>query len=230
MKSCELEVGGKFGDLTIVELTKIGRVGWRCMAKCKCGKTITIPAGRISSGHQKSCGCRRTIHGMVYTPEYKIWSGVLERCLNRNSTGFHSYGGRGITVCERWIASFEMFLSDVGKRPSPDHSLDRINNDGNYEPDNVRWATAKEQGRNRRFNRIITAFGKTLCIAEWSELNGIPHNTICSRLEDGWPNEEAVTTPARRKKSAPKKEARRYHFLFPQPLNRKEFSWTPPPY
>ena len=118
---------------------------------------------------------------------------MIQRCCNPSNNAYHYYGGRGITVCEQWRDSFETFLADVGLRPSNQHSLDRYpNNDGNYEPGNVRWATRMEQAINKRSNRWITAHGKTMTVSEWSRELGILDKTIYYRLSAGWSAEAAI--------------------------------------
>lgn len=120
------------------------------------------------------------------------------RCFNRNYERFANYGGRGIKVCDRWIASFEDFLADVGSRPSPEHSLDRINNDGNYEPGNVRWATRIQQMNNRSTSHKVKIGDVVLTLAEWARRSHINDNTVTSRLIYGWTEVDAVTVPARK--------------------------------
>lgn len=149
---------GRYGALTV--LSPAGSDGecflWLCL--CDCGKTIAVPGKRLRSGDKSSCGCRWHLgtvkHGEArkgnLTPEFKTWRGMLTRCLNPNATRFSYYGGRGITVCQEWRESFSAFLESVGRKPSPQHSLDRINNDAGYEPGNCRWATRSEQMKNRR--------------------------------------------------------------------------------
>lgn len=132
------------------------------------------------------------------TPEYVAWINMLGRCTSPNYTGFALYGGRGIRVCERWLTSYSAFLADMGRRPTPAHSLDRVDADGNYEPGNCRWATESQQQRNRRNNRMITAFGQTKCLAEWSESTGIKRETIAVRIKSGHAPERALDpTPLR---------------------------------
>jgi hypothetical protein len=138
-----------------------------------------------------------TKHGMSRNRIYKLWIEMIQRCCNPKDRAYPSYGARGISVCEEWVGpqGFETFLKDVGRRPSDAHSLDRIDNDGNYEPGNVRWATPKQQARNTRRNRHITALGETLTLAEWSERSGIKRETIAMRLRCGWSTEKAVSHP-----------------------------------
>lgn len=127
------------------------------------------------------------------TTEYVIYCNMLTRCYNPKATFYEYYGGRGIKVCDRWRESFSVFLADVGRRPDLKHTLDRIDNDGNYEPSNVRWATRGEQLRNRRDNRAITANGRTMCLQDWSNLTGLNPCTIHKRLAMGWTPENAVS-------------------------------------
>lgn len=143
-----------------------------------------------------------TRHGMSRTPMYGIWHRMIRRCTDSRDKAFRNYGGRGIKVCERWTArgyGFDLFLADVGMRPSPELSLDRINNDGDYEPGNVRWATKSTQNRNTRHTRLITWNGRTASLAEWSEITGLPALRIGSRLHRGWSIEKTLSTPADKK-------------------------------
>jgi hypothetical protein len=150
--------GLRFGRLIVIRrqgLLTTGKAGWLC--QCDCGnKKITTTAHLISLNTQ-SCGCLpngRKTHGLSKLPEYRAWSAMKDRCDNSNHRYFQDYGGRGIKVCEHW-KSFENFLLDIGERPSPKHSLDRIDVNGDYEPKNCRWTTSLEQTRNRRpFGRI----------------------------------------------------------------------------
>lgn len=129
-------------------------------------------------------------------PEYPIWATMRQRCSNPKDISFSYYGGRGITVCARWVASFRDFVSDMGLRPSAKYSIDRIDNDGNYEPGNCRWVTRKEQLRNRRITRWIV-FGEEKCsLAEWSERTGIPRSAISKRLACSWSVADALTIPS----------------------------------
>lgn len=122
---------------------------------------------------------------------------MVQRCENSSTTEFHRYGGRGIRVCERWRSSYQAFLLDVGRRPTSRHTIDRIDNDGNYEPGNVRWATREEQGRNTSTTRMISAFGETLCLSDWALKTGLKRETIAQRIDAGKSPEESVTTEVR---------------------------------
>jgi hypothetical protein len=176
-------------------------VQWKC--RCDCGGYLTVRAANLSSGNTNSCGCwkrefRRAneTHGMKGTRTYGIWNQMKQRCSNANVPNFHLYGGRGISVCNRWH-QFENFYADMGPCP-PGRSLERINNDGNYEPGNCRWATKKEQGRNKRNNRHLEHDGRTLTISEWSEVTKIPAYRISERINVlGWSVQDALTKPVR---------------------------------
>ena len=166
---------------------------WLCDSES--GTEKPVPARHLRRGDVQSCGClaadtlrkRSVTHGKSKTSQYKIWTSMIQRCTNPQNPEYPYYGDRGVTVCDRWLNSFEAFLEDMGPRPSARYSLDRFpNNDGNYEPGNVRWATDKEQGRNRRSNRLLTHDGLTLCVADWSDRTGIAESTITKRLKLGW--------------------------------------------
>lgn len=132
-------------------------------------------------------------HGMIDAPEYVAWSGMIDRCHNPKNRRFRSYGGRGIIVHDPWRTSFKAFLSEVGLRPSRLHSLDRIDNERNYEPGNVRWASPKQQAANRRTTRAITINGETASVSEWARRTGIKRNTLDHRLARNWPTAELLT-------------------------------------
>lgn len=148
------------------------------------------------------------------SPEYIIWRNMRGRCSNPGNNRYATYGARGISVCERWDRDFLNFLEDMGRRPSPKHSLERIDNDQGYFPENCRWATRKEQARNRRSSRFLDFNGQTRTSAEWSELTGISQGTLHARLKSGWPVERALTQPvqgkARKDEKSPMKPARIY--------------------
>lgn len=140
-------------------------------------------------------GAAVTTHGMSYTPEYAIYRAMLKRCNNPSHPSFKRHGARGIRVCDRWLSGFEAFFEDMGPRPSPDHSLEREDNDGNYEKNNCRWATWEEQNSNKRDNHNLTFQGETMTISRWSRRVGIGRATINHRLARGWTVEQALTAP-----------------------------------
>jgi len=142
---------------------------------------------------------RNRRHGLSQTPEYRAWQQMVRRCTVSDHPAYPDYGGRGITVCDRWLNSVEAFVGDMGRRPSPKHELDRIDNDGPYSPDNCRWVTRKKNCRNRRSNRILTYRGESKTLAEWCELLDLPRDTVRKRLVAGWPIGRALETPVRAK-------------------------------
>jgi hypothetical protein len=143
---------------------------------------------------------RRKTHGMDNTPEYHCWISMRRRCHEPTDKGFRLWGARGITVCERWRHDFAAFFADMGKRPSSRHSLDRIDNNGPYSPENCRWATDKQQSRNVRTNRLVTFRGVSKPVTEWAEIVGMHPTTLFVRIRKGWPIEQAMTQPVRPKK------------------------------
>lgn len=159
---------------------------------CSCGAIFVSYVHNVYSGHTKSCGCLTRSRRTSKDPAYKVWQQMTSRCRNPKATGYANYGGRGITVCARWQKSFAAFLDDVGPRPSMKHTLDRINNDGNYEPDNVRWATQQQQVENSRIIRILSFNGKKQSISAWARELGLKPNTVIHRLRKGWPVARAL--------------------------------------
>lgn len=164
--------GKRFGKLTVRRqdgTNRHGKAVWLC--SCDCGGETRVVGSDLTSGHTRSCGClhvdevrsRMTTHGQARhstrSSLYHVWSQMKSRCTNPKNAGYPNYGGRGIRVCDEWARSFEAFAAHMGERPSPAHSIDRIDNDGNYEPGNVRWATPKEQRHNRRPQRGRTEHG-----------------------------------------------------------------------
>jgi len=203
MKTIDM-IGKKFGRLTCMKLVGRGDHGFRYRFRCEDGVEIEARGNNVRSGHTTSCGClavelvskRMTTHGRTMTSEYKTWKGMTQRCSNPKDKRYSDYGGRGIKVCQRWKC-FENFLEDMGLRPSAAHSIERENNDGNYEPGNCRWATAAEQSRNRRGNTRITYNGETRILADWADYFGIKRSTMRGRL-GRMSFEAAVAMPTRK--------------------------------
>lgn len=177
---------------------------WKCV--CECGKIVECRHGNLTSGSTRSCGClksevtrQRSIkHGGTVnrrqTPEYYTWHGMIARCHTPQSSSYNRYGARGIKVCERW-RNFEMFHLDMGNRPGSEYSIDRIDPNGDYSPENCRWATSKEQARNTRSNMNLSHNGKTQCVSAWAEEIGLKPATLLERINRGWSVEESLTTP-----------------------------------
>ena len=200
-----IEPGRNYGCWIAEE--KVAR-WWRC--KCSLCGTVKLKTTQ-SLKHSKNTHCRRGCQSKTkaireaHSSEYSTWSSTKQRCENRNSRAYAAYGGRGIAMCERWRTSFSAFLEDMGPRPSKEHSLDRIDNDGDYSPENCRWAISKEQNRNTRQNRQITFGGVTKTLSEWAEDVGIHWSTLYYRLVlKEWPIKRALTEPcnaAKRRKT-----------------------------
>lgn len=192
----------RFGRLIVIRIAdnnKFRHICWLCL--CDCGKEKVIRGCNLKSGDTKSCGCLQidisTKHGYAVRGKesgiYHSWEGIIQRCTNPNNSAYHRYGGRGITVCDRW-RKFENFLEDMGEKPT-DKTIDRIKNDKGYFKENCRWATREEQNRNKRSNRLIIHDGRTQCLIAWAEEIGVNKNTILNRLRRGWSIDEALTTP-----------------------------------
>jgi len=197
-------VGEVFGRLTALSVVSESE-RTKMLCRCSCGKECEVTVSHLVTGHTRSCGClqrERTstanTQGRKSTSaEYHCWFNILSRCLNPTNKFYDYYGGRGITVCTRWL-DVHNFYADMGPRPSKDHSIDRIDNNGPYCKENCRWATKKEQMRNRRVARILSHNGVSLTLSEWSEKLGISKDTLASRLRLGWPIAMVLDTPVKR--------------------------------
>lgn len=196
----------KFGRLTVLSLAEKSRTGetrWVC--RCDCGKETIVQANNLKSGLVKSCGCARheklvemhTIHGERGTRLYNIWAKMRDRCHDKSNM---TYGGRGITICPEWDDSYTAFRNwALNNGYSDKLTIDRIDNDKGYFPENCRWVDAKAQARNRRSNRLYTYNGETLIAKEWEERYGLPRGRLRERIETlGWPIERALTEPIHR--------------------------------
>lgn len=194
--------GQTFSYLAVVRRNgsdKQGTAMW--LVRCVCGVEKTVRRSSLTTGDIKSCGCQNalahTSHGHTVgrnrTPVYRAWESMIYRCTKPNSPAYVDYGGRGICVCERWLQSFEAFLEDMGPKPSSQFSLDRIDNNGHYEPGNCHWATRTTQMRNTRKNHSISIDKTTRTLAEWAELNNLKWHTVSNRLKLGWSYKDAVS-------------------------------------
>jgi len=176
--------GQVFGRLIVTgrKKTKPGVAVWTC--RCACGRTSDVSANSLLARKTRSCGvCTRGTHHLSDTPEFDAWKVMRQRCRDPKATGYKNYGGRGITVCERW-ESFENFIADMGPRPFEGASIDRIDTDGDYTPENCRWATRIEQANNKRSCHRLTLDGKTQTIAEWAREAGLNYVTLFYRLRE----------------------------------------------
>lgn len=201
--------GKIFFYLTVMGFAGTGKRGctlWRC--RCICGKIKVLRNCDLTQGEYKSCGCMRRKrigdhfrkHGFSKTREYRIWGKMKLRCLCSTAREYPYYGGRGIKVCERWAKSFLDFYLDVGSAPSNRHTLERIANDFDYCPGNVRWATRSEQMRNTRRNRLVTFAGETHCLMDWAIKVGLSYSTLRGRIKTGWTIKDALTIPPIRRR------------------------------
>lgn len=197
--------GQRFGLLVVVRRASSvkmkrgnARATWVCL--CDCGKEFVARGDNLRSGRQKSCGKGHHFskNRIRDAPgEFRCYNAMMQRCYNKNCSSYRRYGGKGIIVCTRWRETFDNFYADMGPRPSPKHSLDRYpNRNGNYEPDNVRWATDKEQAQNRDATVRVKSGGKLISVSEFSEQIGVHSQMLRRRLARGWSIEDALTTPS----------------------------------
>lgn len=180
--------GERYGRLTVVEFDGIRNKNsyWRCA--CDCGQIVITQRSHLRSGTTRSCGClrddgntSRARHGLHRSPTWITWMAMKQRCLNPEAADYPRYGGVGVTICERWL-DFKNFLADMGERPN-DRTLDRVDNDGNYEPSNCRWATASEQNQNRSSTRWIEYGGRRMCLSGWAKDLSVTKGALHGMIE-----------------------------------------------
>jgi hypothetical protein len=203
------QTGRRFGRLTAVSFIKrdpSSKNDHLWLFRCDCGTDKVLTIWDVRSGHTASCGClarerlaaRNRTHGLSKSTAYRVWKDMRARCRNPNDSDFADYGGRGISVCERWD-DFPAFLADMGERPGGT-TLDRIDVDGNYEPGNCRWASGKAQANNKRSNLRLELNGQVRTLQEWSDEYGIGRSTVRWRLRQGWSLLDSLTIKDARKK------------------------------
>lgn len=199
--------GQKFGRLTVVHRGNSHRLPcgqvqtmWICM--CDCGNLTTVNTGNLRTGKVVSCGCYNKEKSHISYPKhgksrdriYGIWAGIKKRCNLSSNPSYQYYGGRGITICDEWNSNFTLFYEWAIAHGYQDGlSIDRINQDGNYEPNNCRWVSMKKQENNRRNNILLTFEGETHTLSEWAEIKGIKYTTLNHRIKNGWTVERALT-------------------------------------
>lgn len=210
-------VGDKLQHVRIVGAYEVPRKDggvreyYECV--CDCGRSMRVgkfgliknPDVKCRSCAGKEAAVTRGCDGRESTPEHRAWCAMRQRCNNPNAQAYANYGGRGITVCDRWLI-FDAFLEDMGKKPTPEHQLERIDNNAGYSPENCTWATRIEQQNNRRTTRYMTANGETLPCAEWARRLGTTVPTIANRVtKSGWSEQDACTIPVDKRKANRKK-------------------------
>ncbi len=211
-KSCgclmkkNVQIDKKYGRLKIIkEIPTLAGKKRKVCCICDCGKKVIIQLGNLVSGHSKSCGClRRELtkkynkkHGMTGTREHQTWCHIIQRCFDKKIPQYKNYGGRCIKVCDRWLGKngFENFYKDMGDRPSPNHSIDRIDNDGDYAPENCRWATMKEQQNNRNNNIFVSMNGVKISMNDLADFFNVDYETIRRRIiSNNWDIKRAIFT------------------------------------
>lgn len=199
--------GQRFGRLTVVAQATRADGRQAVVCRCDCGNERTIRVSFLLSGNTQSCGCLRGRstavpskhgrHGLSSKPEYSVWKIMKSRCLNPNDHSYAEYGARGIHVSQSWSASFRTFYADMGPRPSSSHSIERIDNNGDYCKENCKWATRDEQSNNKRDSHFLTYGGETLTIDQWAKRKGMRFHTLQTRIGNGWTVERALNTPVR---------------------------------
>lgn len=201
--------GERYGRLLVIGPFKTEGKRRRWLCRCDCGTECFIALYHLRGGRTVSCGCRlreiqtsgQATHGHArggsLTTTYRCWTAIQQRCHNLNNVGYADYGGRGIRMCDRWRNSFQAFLADMGAKPAG-HQIDRIDSDGNYEPDNCRWVTPRVNNRNRRSVRWIEFEGRTQTLTDWAAELGISAGALFQRLASpSWSLERALTTPGK---------------------------------
>ena len=210
-----INAGDKFHRLTAIKDENTRDKRW--LFQCDCGNMVSVPRARVFSGETKSCGCLRiekskermmsdpifnaTTHGKSDTRLYTIWKNMRRRCSDKKNTGYHNYGGRGIKVCDEWQDFMKFYSWAVSNGYKSNLSIDRIDNNGNYEPNNCQWVTVERQANNKRTNTMVTINGETHSLADWSRIKNINYKMVCTRIGKlHWTPYDAIVTPKRQRK------------------------------
>lgn len=215
--------GKTFGRLTVIgEKTELieGKTGYYWLCKCDCGVVKHIPQTCLRKGGTKTCGCARSDPREITSPrrikrkEFTSWKSMKARCYDEKHENFARYGGRGITVCDRWLESFHNFFDDMGYKPTPKHTIERDNTNGNYEPSNCRWATNLEQQNNKSTTKIVSFQGSNIPLANLCREQNALYSRVRWRIKGGMSVDEALNTPNMRTKKSPeeKKKLRREYW------------------
>lgn len=202
--------GQRFGRWTVLGFAgrknfPKGRPAYMWLCRCECGTERAVSQQPLCNGGSKSCGCLTNeirhsiafVHGGRRTPEYQVWCKIKARCCNPNDIGYENYGGRGIKICDRWLHSFADFIQDLGERPSNDHSIDRVDVNGDYEPSNCRWALPDVQHNNKRNSVLLEWNGLKLTPAQWGRKLNIRAGVIRDRIQRGWSISKALSEPVK---------------------------------
>lgn len=198
-----LNPGDKYGRLTVVAEVEGSSYSRRILCKCDCGKNKIVDLVKLLNGNTKSCGClkkelrikQNTTHGLTNHPLYTVWNSMKGRCMNPKDPSYRNYGARGISICDEWL-DFRCFYEwAMASGYTKGLTIERINNDGDYCPENCCWIPREEQSANRRMNRFLTFAGQTKTMSQWAKEFGLKRETIRDRIKRGWSVEKAITTP-----------------------------------
>lgn len=224
--------GRRFGRLVALASSRQAPKRQMWMCQCDCGREHEVGADHLIAGRIKSCGCGRALankkritHGLSKSREYGIWSNMKNRCYNPKVESYADYGARGITVCDPWLEDFGAFVRDMGRRPSPKHELDRINNNGPYSPENCRWVLRRQNANNKRSNILLTVDGVTKAIGEWASLMGVSYNMILRRVMSKWPDRDAVLIPSLKTLKGQRSSPVRKRGDYRHPVPSSPFYW-----
>ena len=202
-----MDIKAKYGRWNTSNITSVINGETSVFCTCDCGTEKYVNRYNLTHSISTCCGCirrenmakRNKSHGLSRTTEYSSWLSMKQRCNSSSNKSYHNYGGRGIKVCDEWNNSFESFISDMGNKPTVKHTIERVDNNKGYSPDNCIWDTRYSQARNNRGNRMITYNGKTMCMTDWEKSLNMKAGTFKTRIYKGWSIERAITQPVNSK-------------------------------